>query len=265
MTRHLAALGRRFRVRGILLFALWLPCGLSPQLAAAQGLPRSAPSASYFADFGMFYDGEYQDALKAFQSEARGAIKSVQSRWIDSICYETMCGECYFQMGHFEKALEHYTAALTLYKSFSDWMIRLQFSPTIRAAGARKPVPWGTSSRPSKLGFYPNTVLMGQGQVDMNDVVQQGGVVQQANLFPVTPQEIIRCTTLALRRRAMLLGPVCKYDALTNDLIAALTRPAGPPNHWSEAWVNLERGLALAAGGRRAGGRLPTARRTGRR
>jgi CHAT domain-containing protein len=200
----------------------------------------------------MFYDGEYQDALKAFQSEARGAIKSVQSRWIDSICYETMCGECYFQMGHFEKALEHYTAALTLYKSFSDWMIRLQFSPTIRAAGAgaRKPVPWGTSSRQSQLGFYPNSVLMGQGQVDLKDVVQQGGVVQQANLFPVTPQEIVRCTTLALRRRATLLGPVCKYDSLTNDLIAALTRPAGPPNHWSEAWVSLERGLALAAGGR---------------
>ena len=53
-----------------------------------------------------------------------------------------------------------------------------------------------------------------------------------------------------MRRRAALLGPLCKYDQLSNDVIAALTRPAGPPNHWSECYVDLEHGLALVAGGR---------------
>ena len=95
-------------------------------------------------------------------------------------------------------------------------------------------------------------MFIGQGQIDMNDVIQHGGIVQQANLFPITPQEIVRATALALRRRAMLLGPVSKYDPLTNDVMAALNRPVGPPNHWSEAWTNLERGLALAAGGKDA-------------
>ncbi len=220
--------------------------------AAAQSSERSTPTASYYAAFGMFYDGEYPDALRAFQSEGRGSIKNAQSRWIDSICYETMCGECYYQMGILDKALQHYTAALQLYKSFSDWMVKVQFPPSIRVAGAgvRKPVPWGQSTRQSQLGHYPSSMLIGQGQIDMNEVVKRGGVVQQANLYPVTPQEIVRMTTLALRRRAMLLGPVSKFDPLTSDVMAALGRPVGPPNHWSEAWTSTERGLALWAGGK---------------
>ena len=93
-------------------------------------------------------------------------------------------------------------------------------------------------------------MLIAQGQIDFSDVVQQGGIVQQANLFPVTPQEIVRATTLALRRRATLLGPASKYDPLTADVLAALNRPIGPANQWPEAWTNLERGLALVAGGK---------------
>jgi len=226
--------------------------GRSPDAAFAQSSERSTPTASYYAAFVPFYDGEYLDALRAFQSEGRSSIKNAQSRWIDSICYETMCGECYYQMGIFDKALQHYTAALQLYKTFSDWMVKVQFPPSIRAAGAgaRKVVPWGQSTRQSVLGHYPSSMLIAQGQIDMNDVVKKGGIVQQANLYPVTPQEIVRMTTLALRRRAMLLGPVSKYDPLTADVMAAMTRPIGPPNHWSDAWTSIERGLALWAGGK---------------
>jgi CHAT domain-containing protein len=213
---------------------------------------RTVPTTMYFNAFGFFCDGDYDSALKAFDVDSRGSVKTFQSRWIDSICYETMCGECLFHMGLFKEALPHYTAALTIYKSFSDWMIRLQFSPTIRpaGAGARKPVPWGASKRQSQLGQYAHSVLLLQGQVDMTNVVQQGGVVQQANAFPIVPQEIVRCTALALRRQATLLGPACKYDPLIKDLIVAMNKPIGPPNHWTEAWTNLERGMALLAGGK---------------
>jgi hypothetical protein len=76
--------------------------------------------------------------------------------------------------------------------------------------------------------------------------------MQQANLFPISPQEIIRATALALRRRATLMGPASMYDPLTKDVLAAFNRPVGPPNHWSEAWTNLERGLAMSAGGKEA-------------
>lgn len=238
---------------GAAALAAALFAGATAGQARAQGLERIAPSITYYNGFVPLYDGDYlRTALRIFQSESRSSIKNVQSRWIDSICYETMCGECYFQMGMFEQALPHYTAALQIYRTFPDWMLKVQFPPSIRLApaSARKAVPWGASTRQSQLGVYPRSMLLAQGQIDFNDVVQKGGIVQRANLYPVTTQEIVRCTALALRRRTVLLGPASKFDPLTNDLIAVLNRPVGPPNHWSEAWTNLERGLALVAGGK---------------
>ncbi|MEN6406492.1 MAG: CHAT domain-containing protein [Thermoguttaceae bacterium] len=218
------------------------------QLATSE---RTVPTSVYYVGFNALYDGDYlRSALRTFQSECRGSIKTVQSRWIDSICYETMCGECYYQMGMFDKAMAHYTAALQLFQSFPDWMSKVQFSPVIRPAGAgRKIVPWGTSSRQSQLGVYPKTVPILQGQLTLNESYSTG-IVQRANMFPITPQEIVRATALAMRRRAMLLGPASKYDSLTNDVLAAASRSIGTPNHWSEVWVDLERGLALSAAGK---------------
>ena len=244
------------------LLAILIVGGLTPRPLPAQilmtpgpmfngaGLPSSAPSPIYFMRFGLFYDGDYADALRGFQIDARGGIKTSQSRWIDSICYETMCGECYFQMGRFREALDHYTAALTLFRTFSNWMTQVQFS-VIRPAllNPRRVPPWGVSTRHALLGAYPPVEKILQGQLDQTSVVMGGGIMQQANLYPVGAQEIVRCTTLAMRRRAMLLGPVAKYDPLTGDLVSAVMQPIGPLNHWSECWVDLERGLALAASG----------------
>ena len=82
--------------------------------------------------------------------------------------------------------------------------------------------------------------------------LQQGGVVQRPTCFPSSRREIVRCTALAIRRRGELLGPLAAHDPVIDNIIAALQRRPGQPNHWSEAWINLELGLALSAGGRTA-------------
>ena len=217
--------------------------------AAAQS--RSIPSPGYDAAFGEFYDGDYRAALDRFTNEGRGAIKTMQSRWIDSICYETMVGECYYGMGHLGEALDHYTAAVKLAAAFPDWMMRVQW-PAIRPAGAslRAAATWGASKRRAELAFYPHTMLIGQGQIDLSPVLQQGGgVAQTPTLVPVQVQEIVRCTALAIRRRTKLLGPLAPRDPLFRDLAAAFSRRIGPPNHWSEAWTGAELGTAMAAVG----------------
>jgi CHAT domain-containing protein len=237
-------------LRGCLILGMaWL----TPLATAAPlGSERSVPTTSYFAAFGYLCDGDYPDALKSFQSEGRSAIKNAQSRWIDSICYEAMCGECYYQMGILDKALNHFTAALELYKAYPDWMTKVRFEPAIRAAGAgaRKVVPWGASSSQAPLGNFRPSELISQGQVNMSDVIQRGGVVQQANLMSICPQEIVRATCLALRRRAELLGPVSAYDPLNSDVATAMSGSIGPPNHWSETWGTMERALSLIATGK---------------
>ncbi len=233
---------------GLLLFPVWISS------ARAQVDERSVPTQIYHANFGNFYEGRYKDALAEFRAEGRGAIKTGQLRWIDSICYHTMCGECYYHMGQLPQALEHYTSALKMFSAYSDWMIRVKFPPSIRpaGAGAYKQIPWGKSTRRARLGHFPNSMLIGRGRIDNNEQYKHGGIVDHARFLPIQVGEIVRCTTLAMRRRLELMGPVCRHDPLTAQLITALSRRPGPPNHWSEAWIDVQLGLALLAGGREA-------------
>ena len=139
--------------------------------------------------------------------------------------------------------LDCYTAAVRLYLAFPDWMRRVNF-PAIRPLNAQRATPWGVSTRASQLGQYlPGTNL--QGQVNNTNAITQGGVLQMPVLVPMDATEIVRSTVLAIRRRGELLGPVTKYDSVNNDLIAALSQRPGPPNHWSQVWINVE--LACAA------------------
>jgi CHAT domain-containing protein/tetratricopeptide (TPR) repeat protein len=223
---------------------------VGPATAPLFGQVRdSIPSATYHAAFYDFYEGEFDKALDGFQDAWRGSIKSPQGHWIDSICYHAMMGECYYQMGDLGNALDQYTAAVRLYLTFPDWMIAVQFPQAIRpAAGA--PAPWGVSTRGAQLGQYPSSMPIQQGRVNNNEAIQRGGVVQQAMLIPIGVQEIVRATTLAIRRRTELLGPLSKHDPLSSELINELSRRPGPPNHWSQAWIDVQLGLALIAGGK---------------
>lgn len=234
--------------------ALFLACltlwGVCVPSARAQ--QRERPSLGYLAAFSQFYEGEYVDALKMFRGEAGGGVKTPQARWIDSICYETMVGECYYQMGRLSEALDHYTAAVQLYVAYSDWMTRVRFSPTIRPSSTQVRIPWGVSSRRSRRGHYPRSVPVLVGQIDQNRVAREGGIAWQAQLLPIQVSEIVRCTVLAVRRRNELMGPASRHSELTVQLVAALSRRPGPPNHWSEAWIDLQQGLALLAGGKEA-------------
>jgi hypothetical protein len=229
--------------------------GRAAMAAAGMGGGRTVPTPAYHAAFADFYDGDYRTALNRFQSEARGAIKTVNARWIDSICYETMIGECYYNIGSNAEACDHYTAALNLFLANSTWFSNVVPQP-IRAAGPLSRAPWQPANRNllAPLGHLNTTmsIQIGQLQIAAQGQSPPSGVVQPAQLFPIEPYEIIRCTCLALRRRAELLGPLAAHDRVFDNVIAALQRPAGHPNHWSEAWINVELGAALAAGGRSA-------------
>ena len=204
----------------------------------------------YFAAFRDFHDGDYEDAERSFRSERSSSIKTIDSRWIDSICYETMLGECYYHMGHLDEALGHYTAAVQLVVAHSEWMRRVQFPAMIPPSGSAVQIPWGVSTRKARRGRFPKEMSTGQGRIDNNEPFRRGGVVQRAYLRPIHVQEIIRCTTLAIRRRAQLLGPARQYDMLTEELVAKFSLRPGRLNHWSESWIDIQLGVALMAAGK---------------
>lgn len=219
--------------------------------ARAQVNSQSFPSDFYYLVFRSYYDGEFRDAAKGFRDAARSGLVSVDGPWIDAICYHTMIGECLYQTGDMGGALDQYDAALKIYLAYSDWMLRVEFPPTITdsASAARSRITWGPSKRASKLGTFPEKMLTMFGRLDNATVVQQGGVVAPPEYRTVGVPEIVRCTGLALRRRREIMGPACPHDPLTGQLVAALSRRPAPPNHWSQAWVEGLLGLALASSG----------------
>lgn len=214
---------------------------------------RTAPGPSYFSIFPGFYDGQLDNALKGFRREGRGGIKTVESSWIDSICYHAMTGECLYQMGQNQAALEQFAASLKLYLAFRDWMVRVQFPAgvTVWNPVGTPPPPWGQSTRGALLGKYPDTMTTAIGELDLTQKLQRGGVVQAAMRYPLSVLEILRCTTLAIRRWTELMGPLAAHDPLSKDLVSALSRRPGLPNHWSEVWIDTQLGLAYLAEGKR--------------
>lgn len=240
----------RARFRGVLCAALMGGLALAlPDSSLGQGLgARDVPSMTYFAAFGEFYDGEFDEALDTFEDEWRGAIKRPGMRWLDSICYYAMMGETYYQMGRLEEALDNYTAALHLYVQHNDWMVSVQFRPPNLAN--QRPCPWGTSQRGAKFGSFPEKMPIQMGEIDAGKHWQTGGLMMQAKHIMIHPAEIIRCTCLAIRRRTELLGPLSPYDPLTKQLLDVLSRRPAPPNHWSQSWIDAQLGLAQVAGGK---------------
>lgn len=248
MTTRTAAGPRLAFALAALLAALIFAPSASAQAIAGQRGPQSVPHDGYFQCFGPFYDGEFVEAGRDFRDAGRTGIASTEGRWIDSICYYTMMGECYYQMGKMGNALDQYTAALNLFLAHRDWMLRVEFPANIDAEQNRnKSVTWGSSSRKTTIGHFQARFQSLQGRFDNDQVIQKGGVVSPPQLYPVYVSEIVRCTCLALSRRREIMGPACEYDPTTIALVDALSRRPGPPNSWAQCWVELELGLALAS------------------
>ena len=89
------------------------------------------PSDVYYVGFAPYYAGEYKTAMRVFRDAAAGGIQDLGARWVDSICYHTMIGECHYRMGELPQALERYEAALSLYLMHKDWLLRIDFPKTI--------------------------------------------------------------------------------------------------------------------------------------
>ena len=209
------------------------------------GQGRQLPAYSYFMQAGFIEEGNFKDALKAYNSELKGAMKTVSSRWIDSICCYAMLGECFYHQGLYPAAIENYNAALILFNQYSNWTLDVKFPQGISPQTNRQvDIPWGFGSRQRVIGRFPDTFNIQRGSVNQYDTLKNGGMVVQAHLIPVNVAEIWRCTALALYRRYELLGPMCKDDPLTDECVSRLSSGVVPPNHWTQCWADVARGMA---------------------
>ncbi len=199
---------------------------VSGATAQAQVPMRGIPSDEHFAAFTPFLSGDFVSARRLFDSAPR--VKSTEGVWVDSIPYHTMVGECMYQMGNLKGALDQYSAALQVYLRYQDWLLRINVpnSVGLSSRAVRNPPTWGVPTRTIRMAQIPESMGSRQGNTDAENALalQQGGVIALQNVVLINAKEIVRCTALAIRRRAEILGPAGEHDALSNQLIAALSR-----------------------------------------
>jgi len=235
--------------------AIAAACLAATASSAWAQLGESIPSRAYYVGVQELYNGEFRDAQRTFNRALTGGVKTLYQggviRWIDSICYHAMLGEVYYHWGQPDKALEQFDYACNLYLQYPRWMLRVQFDvqPAPDPQLQRTAIPWGAVARRSTPGKFQSAYPVAQGQIDQSRVVREGGVVVQPQLWPVNVVEIVRCTALAIRRRNELLGPLGPHNRISKNLVVNLSRGGAPPNHWSSAWVDVQRGLAHAGVG----------------
>lgn len=223
---------------------------------AASAQDGSYPQQSYWRAMAIYADGEYEEAIKAFQGEVRGGLKQGPGNlWLDSLCASAMLGESYYQMGRYAAALEQYNRAIMIYLQQPDWLERIQDAP----APGRNPMqtrpPWGETKPNRQLTRVPKKVQILFGFLDNSDPRKHGGLIAMPSLHALQADEVMRCTALAIRRRAELLGPLSAGDDLNVKMLSLLNRQrAAMAGSWMQAWVDVITGFTLFASGRDAEG-----------
>jgi len=209
---------------------------------------NSVPSVAYFRAIEELYEGDYRDAERMFRREVKSAIKiGVTDRWLDSIAYHAMYGETFYQQGRLVEALQQFDRACLLFLQNPNWMIRVNFKrePQVDTNRLRRVLPWGQSTRQFTLGRFPTQELIKIGDLGQaNQTARTGGRLQLPQLWKLNIIEIVRATSLAIRRRNELLGPLGTQDMISRELVTALSRSSTIPNHWSKGWTDLQLGLA---------------------
>jgi len=193
------------------------------------------------------YRGEYRQAERGFRNEVRGGIRTVQARWVDSICYRTMLGETYYQMGAPARALVEFDAACELFLSYPRWLLTVDFRQQLRPEtnNARLIAPWGRTTRQTTYGAFTDTMLVRQGEFATEQRIQQGGAIQAPIMLRINVVEVLRTTALAIRRRNEILGPLAQHDSVSKSLVDSLARGGNTPRgHWSNAWTEVLLGYA---------------------
>lgn len=210
------------------------------------------PDLRYYQGAAGYYEADYKDALRYFTRAARSAFQVGNRRFVDSVCYWTMMGECHYHVGNYAQAITLYEQALRLYLSHENenWQGRIQQQATIQqdnAALARARITWGTPTGIRGVVRGPDTFQVLFGKLQNERILQQGGVVQNPELKRVDVTEVMRCVALCLHRRRAIKGPIAKLDPLTAQLVSGLSQSRAGDGSLIGAYNGVITGIALAA------------------
>lgn len=241
--------------RVVTLFALLVAIGGTYQHAWGQTGIGTVPNLQFQAGRTALLAGDYQGAIETFQDGGRSAIRTADSRWVDSAAFHAMVGECFYRRGQLPQALDQFNAAIDHFIAHSTWMLSIDFPNAIEPARAGGlATPWGTPVEAVPHGKFAERYQLIRTTLNL----QGAGVGNQGNTnlvggreaIPVNCADIVRAVCTAIRRRRQIMGPLCEFDPRTDRLLNALQTGISAPNHWTQCWGDVQRGCGFAAGGK---------------
>jgi hypothetical protein len=222
---------------------------LPPDLGVAGGGTR--PSPNHDLALAALAEGAFTPALELATTEYRSASRTGAQRWIDSIAAAAVTAECHTELGNLAAAVTATDEALLLCAVHANWLLAVQFG----AAGPRplehpRVATWGRSARTAPPARTPDALPIRLGTTDPQEVLKRGGVLTAPSDRVIRPLEIMRGLVMAIYRHGDLLGDLARDSAPLDAAARALSRRPAPPNHYSQAWIDVALGTALWAQGK---------------
>ncbi|MDR3234625.1 MAG: CHAT domain-containing protein [Planctomycetaceae bacterium] len=256
ITHYFPAAAALYPMRFLFTLLIFLTLSVLPETVVRGQMILTDVPSQHFRDITMrlINSGNFTDAGVALNDDWRGAVKiSVGSGktayYLDAICYWTMTGEIYFQMGRYQEALTQFDTALQVYFENSDWLkkISAQGQPT----QLPRPVfAWGTSLRKGGIGNF-KTCRFAMSHKNFLPAKPGGGaqpgMVENRTDSQIHADYIVHSLSLLIRRRGEILGSLSKYDPATKRLADILAARPCLPNHFTGTWVDVLHGLVLSA------------------
>jgi tetratricopeptide (TPR) repeat protein len=218
------------------------------------GVPAAAPtvpSPGYDSTLATLAAGDYAAAADMAAAEYRGSVKIGNDRWLDTIATATVLGESLYELGRYRDAVARYEEALALSATQANWLLSVRFPPQAPQPVRRGRVAtWGRSERNTQPAAIPETMAIRQQGADPQDVLQRGGVLASPFDRTIRPGEILRTLTIAAYRTGSILGELGRENPSLDAATRALSRRSAPPNHYSQAWIDVALGVALWSQGK---------------
>jgi tetratricopeptide (TPR) repeat protein len=218
------------------------------------GVPVAAPtvpSPGYDTTLATLAAGDYAAAVDMAAAEYRGSVKIGNDRWLDTIATATIFGESLYELGRYRDAVARYEEALALSATQANWLLSVRFPPQAPQPLRRGRVAtWGRSERNTQPVSIPETMTIRQQGADPQDVLQRGGVLASPYDRTIRPGEILRTLTIAAYRTGSILGDLGRENPSLDAATRALSRRSAPPNHYSQAWIDVALGVALWSQGK---------------
>ena len=212
---------------------------------------RTVPGNAYDLTQVALATGNLSEALELAEAEYKGAVKLGTRRWIDSAAAAAMVGECRYELGQFRSAVASYDEAILQTVSLGDWLLDIRYPDRpLQPRQRRTPQLWAAPTRPSVPAALPDRMSIRVGTADAEGVMQGGGVLAAPLDYPLRAHEIMRSLAISLYRRAELLGPLATSGRSLEAAVAWLQRRPAPPNHFSQAWIDICLGIAFWSQGR---------------